>query len=97
MTEDQCKESGMVYTCKKGHYRANGKALAMDATDGMLKLLADGEGRLIGCHAYGAHASDMVQEVSCLMTRNATVADLADMIHIHPTLGEILAETAQTF
>ncbi len=97
MTEDQCKEAGVAYSCKKGQYRANGKALAMEATDGMLKLIADAEGRIIGCHAYGAHAADMVQEVSCLMTKDTTVGELADMIHIHPTLGEILSETALMF
>ncbi len=97
MTEDQCKQAGIVYTCKKGHYRANGKALAMEATDGMLKLIADEKGLILGCHVYGAHAADMVQEVSCLMTKGSTVAELADMVHIHPTLGEILAETAQMF
>lgn len=97
LTEDACKASGRSYTCKKGHYRANGKALAMEATDGMLKLLADSDGHINGCHAYGAHASDMVQEVSCLMAKGATVGELADMVHIHPTLSEIIAETAALF
>lgn len=97
MTEDRCKAEGIEYVCKKGYYRANGKALAMNETDGLVKLLAGNDGRIIGCHIYGAHASDMVQEISSLMTKGTTVKELADMIHTHPTLSEILQETAMTF
>lgn len=97
LTEDRCKAEGIEYVCKKGYYRANGKALAMNETDGLVKLLAGNDGRLIGCHIYGAHASDMVQEISSLMTKGTTVKELADMIHTHPTLSEILQETAMTF
>ena len=93
MTEDQCKASGMEYTCRKGFYRANGKALAMDETDGMVKILADANDRIIGCHIYGAHAADLVQEASSLMAMGATTAQLRDIVHIHPTLSEILQET----
>ena len=42
------------------------------------------------CHAYGAHASDIIQEVSVLMCKHTTLAELADMVQIHPTLSEIL-------
>ena len=93
MTEDQCKANGMEYTCRKGFYRANGKALAMDETDGMVKILADTNDRIIGCHIYGAHAADLVQEASSLMAMGATTAQLRDIVHIHPTLSEILQET----
>ena len=92
MTEEQCKSSGMAYTCSKGYYRANGKALAMDETEGFVKLMADGEGRIIGCHLFGAHAADLVQEVSSLMALGATTDQLRDIVHIHPTLSEILQE-----
>ena len=89
-TEDQLKEQGIAYECRKSFWRANGKALAMAETEGMLKLFADAEGRLLGCHAYGAHAADIVQEVSALICRDTTVSQLRDMVHIHPTLSEIL-------
>lgn len=91
VSEDQCKEQGLDYVCRKAYYRANGKALAMNETEGMLKLLADNQtGRIMGCHIFGAHAADIVQEVSSLMCRQTTLQQLHDMIHIHPTLGEIL-------
>ena len=90
-TEDQLKEQGIQYECRKAFWRANGKALAMNKTEGMLKLFSAADtGLLLGCHAFGAHSADIVQEVSALMCRETTVAQLRDMVHIHPTLGEIL-------
>ncbi len=84
------------YRCRKAFWRANGKALAMDETEGMLKLLSAGDDdRIIGCHAYGAHAADIVQEVAALMCRDTTVDQLRDMVHIHPTLSEILRTAAE--
>ena len=90
-TEDQLKEQGIAYECRKSFWRANGKALAMRETEGMLKLfVAPQDGLLLGCHAYGAHAADIVQEVAALMCRDTTVRQLRDIIHIHPTLSETL-------
>jgi dihydrolipoamide dehydrogenase len=89
-TEDQLKAAGIPYIVKKSFWRANGKALAMGETEGMLKLFASPEGLILGCHAYGAHAADIIQEVSVLMCKHTTLAELADMVHIHPTLSEIL-------
>ena len=90
-TEEQLKVQGIPYACKKSFWRANGKAMAMDQTEGMLKLFVSSiDGLLLGCHAFGAHASDIVQEVSALMCRDTTLNQLHDIIHIHPTLGEVL-------
>ena len=108
-TEDQLKEQGIPYVCKKSFWRANGKALAMNATEGMLKLFISppesggvpkgrgglNNGLILGCHAYGAHAADIVQEVSVLMCKRTTIHELADMVHIHPTLSEILKNAAE--
>ena len=95
-TEDALKASttpgalASGYSCRKSFWRSNGKALAMGETEGMLKLFSDVDDRIIGCHAYGAHSADIVQEVSALMCRDTTVTQLRDMVHIHPTLNEIL-------
>ena len=94
-TEDQLKAAGSDYVCKKAFWRANGKALAMGKTEGMLKLFASPEGTILGCHAYGAHAADIVQEVSVLMCKQTTLQELADMVHIHPTLSEMLKNAAE--
>ena len=96
-TEDQLKEQGIAYECRKAFHRANGKALTMNETEGMLKLFSEPDaGRILGCHAFGAHSADMVQEVSVLMCRDTTVAQLRDMVHIHPTLNELLLSAAQS-
>ena len=114
-SEDQLKAQGIPYVCKKSFWRANGKALAMGETEGLLKLfhvpllqegtqplvplLQEGLGEvppglILGCHAYGAHAADIIQEVSVLMCKDTTISELADMVHIHPTLSEILKNAA---
>ena len=94
-TEDQLKEQGVAYTCRKSFWRANGKALAMGETEGLLKLFVADDGLILGCHAYGAHAADIIQEVLVLMCKHTTVTELADMVHIHPTLSEILKNAAE--
>jgi dihydrolipoamide dehydrogenase len=96
LSEDDCKERGMAYHCGKAFWRANGKALAMGQTDGILKLLSDADGQIVGCHAFGAHAADLVQEVSALMCRNTSVEQLRNMVHIHPTLSELLLDAANS-
>ena len=94
-TEDQLKEQGIAYECRKSFWRANGKALAMGETEGMLKLFVSPNGQILGCHAFGAHAADIIQEVSVLMCKHTTITELADMVHIHPTLSEILKAAAE--
>ena len=95
LSEDQLKEQGIAYECKKSFWRANGKALAMGESEGLLKLFVSPEGLILGCHAFGAHSADIVQEVSVLMCKNTTLGELADMVHIHPTLSEILFVAAE--
>lgn len=92
LTEDQCKQQGIECSALKGYYRANGKALAIDEPEGMVKLVAGADGRILGCTSYGAHSADIVQEVTAYMNCNATVADIAYSVHIHPTLSEILQD-----
>ena len=95
-TEDQLKAQGVDYVCRKAFWRANGKALSMNETEGMLKLFAaTDDGRMLGCHAFGAHAADIVQEVSVLMCRDTTIDQLCDMVHIHPTLSEVLKQAVE--
>ena len=97
VTEDQLKEQGATYECRKSFYRANGKALAMGETEGMLKLLSEPQaGRILGCHVFGAHAADLAQEAAVLMARGTTVGQLRHIVHIHPTLSEILLAAAET-
>lgn len=95
LSEDYCKANGLSCAVHKSFYRSNGKALASDAAEGMVKLLADEAGIIIGCHAYGAHSADIIQEVTAIMNYRGQIGDLHDIIHTHPTLGEVLQAAAE--
>ena len=92
MTEDECKEKGIPVKCLKSFFRANGKAVTMGETDGFCKIVVSDtpEKTLLGCHLYGPHASDIVQEACALISCKATLGQFKDIIHTHPTLSEVL-------
>lgn len=101
LTEDECKENGIPVKCLKSFFRANGKAVTMGETDGFCKIVVAAEpkegadspyepSRILGCHMYGPHSSDIIQEVCALISRKATLAEFKDIIHTHPTLTEVL-------
>ena len=92
-TEDQLKAEGVEIEVRKKMYRTNGRALAMNEAEGYIKLCVSAtDGTILSCHAFGAHSADIVQEVSALMCKNTTLHELHEMVHIHPTLGEMLQE-----
>lgn len=94
LTEEECEAKGIEYKTVKSFYRANGKALAMDEPEGYCKIIVaiGGEvpGQILGCHIIGAHSSDLIAEIAALMNFSATLDDLDNIIHAHPTLSEIL-------
>lgn len=100
-TEDECKDAGIPVKCLKSFFRANGKAVTMGETDGFCKIVVAAEpkegqespyetGRILGCHMYGPHSSDIIQEVCALISRKATIEEFKSIIHTHPTLTEVL-------
>ncbi len=90
-TEDECKDAGVPVKCLKSFFRANGKAVTMGETDGFCKVVVHAEtGEVLGCHLYGPHASDIVQEACAMISRKATLEQFAGVIHTHPTLTEVL-------
>lgn len=103
-TEQQLEQQGVAFVAKKVHFRANGKALADNQTEGILKLIAEAKGddvtkgqRLLACHVCGPHAADIAQLVSALICRHTTVQQLLDITLIHPTVTEILHDAAEQF
>ena len=90
LTEEQCKEQGLQVRCLKSFYRANGKAVSMDETDGYCKLIVSENGVILGAHLMGAHASDLIHEIAAVMNINGTLEQLRYVIHTHPTLSEVL-------
>ncbi len=101
LTEEDCKEKGIAFKALKSFYRANGKALASEASEGYCKLIVAQpgqpdyrDGQILGCHILGSGASDLIGEVTALMNFSATVAELRNIIHPHPTLSEIIHSCA---
>lgn len=94
-TEEQLTEAGIEYKAQKSFYRANGKALSMDADDGLVKILVAPDGKILGAHILGAHASDLIHEVAVLMRQGGTIHDIAHTVHAHPSLSEILLAAAE--
>ena len=97
MTEEECKEAGIPIRCLKSFFRANGKAVTMGETDGFCKLIVSEDGRILGCHLYGPHASDIVQEACALITRKVTIEEFESIIHTHPTLTEVLQSAVHSY
>ena len=97
MTEDECKDKGIPVKCLKSFFRANGKAVTMGETDGFCKVIVSSDsGQILGCHLFGPHASDIVQEACALISRKASLEQFQSIIHTHPTLTEVLQSAAHS-
>ena len=95
-SEEQAKEEGLEVKAAKFPFAANGRALALNQTEGFVKLVARKEdGLLVGAQIVGAGASDMIAEMGLAIEAGMTAEDIALTIHAHPTLGEITMEAAE--
>jgi dihydrolipoamide dehydrogenase len=92
MSEDEAKLQGIACKIGKFQFAGNGKAMTMGETDGLVKVIADQDDRIIGVHILGPHASDLILEATLMVKKHMQVEDIRGTIHPHPTLGESLAE-----
>ncbi|TCS60010.1 dihydrolipoamide dehydrogenase [Primorskyibacter sedentarius] len=94
-TEEQVKESGRAYKVGKFSFMGNGRAKAVFAADGFVKLIADKEtDRILGCHIIGPGAGDLIHEICVAMEFGASAEDVAMTCHAHPTFSEAVREAA---
>ncbi|MDR3475965.1 MAG: dihydrolipoyl dehydrogenase [Devosia sp.] len=94
-TEDELKAEGIDYKIGKFPFTANGRAKAMLATQGFVKILADVQtDRVLGGHIVGKNAGEMIHEIVVLMEFSGAAEDLARTTHAHPTLSEAVREAA---
>lgn len=94
-TEEQLKAAGVAYKIGKFPFMANGRARAMGATDGFVKILADATtDRVLGCHIVGPEAGTLIAEVVLAMEFGGSAEDIARTCHAHPTLEEVIKEAA---
>lgn len=94
-TEEQLKDAGIKYRKGSCPFGANGRARAIGDVDGKIKVIADAQtDRILGVHAIGARAGDLIAEAAVAMNFGASSEDLARCCHAHPTLSEIMQEAA---
>ena len=94
-SEEELKEAGIPF--KKGSFpfKANGRAMALEAKEGFVKILAHAEtDRVLGAHIIGARAGDLIAEIAVSIEFGASAEDIGRSSHAHPTLAEIVKEAA---
>ena len=95
ITEEEAKSGGIEVAIGKFPFTANGRARAMRATDGFVKIIADAAtDRVLGVHIVGAAAGELIAEAAVLMEFSGSAEDLARTCHAHPTLSEAMREAA---
>ena len=95
LTERECKERAMPYSVARFPFDDLGKAIAIGATKGFVKMVAAPDGTILGVTIVGAEASDLIHESIALLYFKANVRDVMSMPHLHPTLAEILTYPAE--
>lgn len=94
-TEEELKAAGVSYKVGKFPFTANGRARAMQAMDGFVKVLADKDtDRVLGVHIIGLGAGEMIHEAAVLMEFGGSSEDLGRTCHAHPTMSEAVKEAA---
>jgi len=96
LTSQEAEERGLKVKAGKFPFMAIGKAQAAGETDGFVKVLADADtDRILGIHIVGPHATDLIAEAALAVKMGATVGQLTETIHAHPTLAEAVLEAAE--
>ena len=96
MTEKEATDEGYAVKIGRFPYAANGKALGLRETDGFVKTVSDVDsGDILGVHIVGAQASTLIHEAAVAVRLGASAADIAHTVHAHPTLSEVVMESAE--
>jgi dihydrolipoamide dehydrogenase len=94
LTEEEARNRGHDVVTKVSRYAGNGRALIIGEPEGLVKIVAERDGPLLGVHITGPWATELLAEGYLAVNWEATADDLAGLIHPHPTLGEVFGETA---
>ena len=91
--EDAAKAKGIAINIGKFNFAANGRAIAADATDGYVKIIADAKtDKILGAQILGANAGELISEIVTHMEYGGSAEDLGRTIHAHPTMSEAIKE-----
>ncbi|OBZ14951.1 dihydrolipoyl dehydrogenase [Bacillus sp. FJAT-27264] len=97
LSETEARAKGISVVIGKSPFSINGRALALKAVDGFVKIIADADsGVVVGAQIVGVEASTLISELGLAIEMGATALDLAMTIHPHPTLGEVIMEAAES-
>jgi dihydrolipoamide dehydrogenase len=94
LTEDAAKERGHDVVTSVHRFMGNSRALIIGEPDGMVKIVAERDGPILGVHIAGPWATELIGEGYLAVNWEATAADLGALIHPHPTLSELFGESA---
>ncbi|MGM0472148.1 MAG: dihydrolipoyl dehydrogenase [Bacillota bacterium] len=96
MNKEEAEEEGIEVRVGKFDFKGNGKAVTLNETQGLVKIVVNAEDdTIIGGHIIGPHASDLIHELTLAVKNELKIEDLADTIHAHPTLAEAVFEAAE--
>lgn len=94
LTQEEAVAGGIAVKTGVFPLQASGRAMTMEATDGLVKVLADGDGKVVGAHVLAPGASDMLPVLTMAVARGLTLRELDGIVYIHPTLSEAIGEAA---
>lgn len=94
LTEERARDQGYDVVTSIHRYSGNGRALILGESDGLVKVVAERDGPILGVHIAGAWATELIAEGYLSVNWEATAADLGELIHAHPTLSELFGEAA---
>ena len=93
LTEAEARAAGYDVVVHRGHFAGNGRAMIIGSTDGLVKVVAQRDGPLLGVHLAGPWASELLVESYLAVNWQATPSDVGSFIHPHPSLSEAIGET----
>jgi dihydrolipoamide dehydrogenase len=94
LTEEQAREQGHDVVVTTHRFAGDARAMILGDTDGLVKLVADADGQLLGVHLAGPWATELLGEGYLSVNWEANAADIAALVHPHPTLSEVFGEAA---
>ncbi|MHC4217826.1 MAG: dihydrolipoyl dehydrogenase family protein, partial [Planctomycetota bacterium] len=93
MTEAQARKKGLDFTVGRHQLKAHGKAVAVGANEGLVKVIASKpDGEILGAHIIGEDASELIAELAMAKGAEATTGDIISTVHAHPTMAEAIHE-----
>ena len=96
MTQSEAEEIGFEPVVGTMPFDASGRAMTLGETDGFVRIVASSDGgALLGAQIVGPDASELVAELTFAIKHRASLTDIAETIHVHPTLSEAVMEAAE--